>query len=159
MATAAAIMYLQSDQFYLFLIYKSARDFLPSFGSKEIVQNKFSRLRPGQPSCISIETILAIFDLQVTLILPTKFQINWPLGSREEVQSRFSRCRLWQPSYISNQNYLSFFWSTNDFLHHGGHLGFMIRTILFIFDLKAAPILHTKFCLNWPFSSGEEAQK
>ena len=30
-----------------------------------------------------IRTILAIFDLQVTQILPTKFQVNWRLGSRE----------------------------------------------------------------------------
>ena len=34
---------------------------------------------------------LAIFDLQVTQILPTKFQVNWPLGSEEEVQNRFPR--------------------------------------------------------------------
>ena len=38
--------------------------------------------------------ILAIFDLQVTLILPIKFQVNWPLGSREDVQYRFSSWRL-----------------------------------------------------------------
>ena len=28
-----------------------------------------------------IETILAIFDLQVTPMFPTKFQVNWPFGS------------------------------------------------------------------------------
>ena len=28
-----------------------------------------------------IQTFLTIFDLQVTLILPTKFQVNWPFGS------------------------------------------------------------------------------
>ena len=27
-----------------------------------------------------IGTILAIFDLQVTLILPTKYRVNWPRG-------------------------------------------------------------------------------
>ena len=27
-----------------------------------------------------IGMILAIFDLQVTLMLPTKFQVNWPRG-------------------------------------------------------------------------------
>ena len=27
--------------------------------------------------------ILAIFDLHVTPMLPTKFQINWPFGSEE----------------------------------------------------------------------------
>ena len=33
------------------------------------------------------ETILAIFDLQVTLMTPTKFQVNWPLGSGEEAKN------------------------------------------------------------------------
>ena len=28
---------------------------------------------------------------EVTLMLPTKFQVNWPLGSGEEVQNRFSK--------------------------------------------------------------------
>ena len=28
----------------------------------------------------SIETILAIFDLQVTPVCPTKFRVNWPRG-------------------------------------------------------------------------------
>ena len=27
-----------------------------------------------------IGTILAIFDLQVTLMLPTKYRVNWPRG-------------------------------------------------------------------------------
>ena len=27
-----------------------------------------------------IETILAIFDLHVTPVLPTKFRVNWPRG-------------------------------------------------------------------------------
>ena len=33
--------------------------------------------------------ILTVFDLQVTLILPSKFQVNWPCGSGG-VQNRFS---------------------------------------------------------------------
>ena len=28
-----------------------------------------------------IKMILAIFDLQITLILPMKFRVNWPFGS------------------------------------------------------------------------------
>ena len=44
----------------------------------------------------NIGTILAIFDMQVTLILPTKFQANWPFGSGEEVQNRFSSRPLWR---------------------------------------------------------------
>ena len=37
----------------------------------------------------------------------------------------------------------------------GDHLGFPIRTILASFDLTVAPILPTKFQVNWPFGSGE----
>ena len=33
-----------------------------------------------------IGTILANFDLQVSPMLPTKFQLNWPFGSGEEVK-------------------------------------------------------------------------
>ena len=40
----------------------------------------------------------------------------------------------------------------------GGHLGFQIIMILAIFYLQAAPILPTKFLVNWPLGSGEEAQ-
>ena len=79
-------------------------------------------------------TILAIFDLQVAIILPTKFCINWLFSSREEMQNRFSK---WQPLR---------------------HLEFLIGTILAIFDLHVTPILLTKFQVNWPFGS-EEAQK
>ena len=35
--------------------------------------------------------ILAIFDLQVTPMLPTKFQVNWPFGSEDEANNRFSK--------------------------------------------------------------------
>ena len=37
---------------------------------------------------------------------------------------------------------------------HGNHLGFLIGTILAIFDLQVA----SKFGVNWPFGSGEEAK-
>ena len=57
-----------------------------------------------------ISRILAIFDLQVTLILLTKFGVNWPFGSGKEVQIGFLR---WQPSWISNRNDFSYFWSTS----------------------------------------------
>ena len=40
----------------------------------------------------------------------------------------------------------------------GGHLGFLIRIILFIFDLQVTPILPTKIPVNCPFGSGEEIQ-
>ena len=38
-----------------------------------------------------ISMVLAIFDVQVTLMLPTKFGVNWPFGSGEEVKNSFSR--------------------------------------------------------------------
>ena len=59
----------------------------------------------GSYIAFPIRTNLAIFDLQVTQILPTKFQVNWPFSS-EEVQNRFPR---WQPSWISDWNNFRYF--------------------------------------------------
>ena len=47
-------------------------------------------------------------DWQVTPMLPTKFQVNWPIGSGE-AKNRFSRWRPWRPSWISDQNDFSYF--------------------------------------------------
>ena len=63
-------------------------------------------------------------DLQVSQILPTKFRVNSPFSSGEEVKNSFQ---------------------------DGGHPGFLIATILAIFDLQVTPILRTKFQVNWPF--------
>ena len=52
-----------------------------------------------------IRTILAIFDVQVIPLLPTKFQINWPFRS-EEAKNRFSR---WRPAWIYDSNNFSYF--------------------------------------------------
>ena len=41
-----------------------------------------------------IGTILAISDLQVTLVFPSKFLVSWPFSS--EVQNRFSRLPPWR---------------------------------------------------------------
>ena len=41
---------------------------------------------------------LAIFDLQVTQMLPTTFRVNWPFSSGEEAKNRFSRWLPWRPS-------------------------------------------------------------
>ena len=60
-----------------------------------------------------IGTILAIFDLQVTLIVPSKFGVNWPFGSGEEAKNRFSRWQPWRPSWISDRNDFSYFWFTS----------------------------------------------
>ena len=58
---------------------------------------------------LPIGTILATFDLQVTLMLPSKFGVNWPFGSGEEAKNRFSRWRPWQPSWISDRHDFSYF--------------------------------------------------
>ena len=56
----------------------------------------------------SIRKILAIFDLQVTPILPTKFKVNKPFDSGE-AKNRFSRWPPWQTSWISNPKDFSYF--------------------------------------------------
>ena len=74
-----------------------------AFGSGEEAKNKFSRWPPlGFP----IGTILAIFDLQVTRMLPTELQVNWPFGSGEEAKNRFQDG--WRPSWIFDRNDLSY---------------------------------------------------
>ena len=72
-----------------------------------------------------IGTILATFDLQVTLMLPSKFGVNGPFGSGEETKIDFQDGG------------------------HGGYLGFPIETILAIFDLQVTPMLPTKYQVNW----------
>ena len=52
--------------------------------------------------------LLAIFDLQVTPMLPTEFQVNWPFGSGEAI-NRFSIWPPWWPSSISDWNDFSYF--------------------------------------------------
>ena len=42
-----------------------------------------------------IGMLLVIFDLQVTPMLPTQFEVNWLLGLGEEAKNRFARWRLW----------------------------------------------------------------
>ena len=56
-----------------------------------------------------IRTILAIFDLQVTLMLPTKFRVKLLLGLGEEAKNRFSRWLPWRPSWISDRHDFSYF--------------------------------------------------
>ena len=68
--------------------------------------------------------ILVISDLQIALILPTKFQLAF----------RFKEKKF-----------------KKDFQDggHGSHLGFWISMILAIFDLQATPIFPSKFPVNW----------
>ena len=55
-----------------------------------------------------IGKILAIFDLQVTPMLPTKFQDNMRFGLGE-AKNRFSRWPPWQPSWIDDRHDFSYF--------------------------------------------------
>ena len=77
-----------------------------------------------------IGTILAIFDLQVTLMVPSKFGVNWL-----SVQEKKRKIDFQDGS-------------------HGGHLGFPIGTILAIFDLQVTLMLPTKYQVNWPRGVG-----
>ena len=70
------------------------------------VQNIFFNMT-GR-AIIPIGMTLAIFDLQVTLIPPLKFRVNWPYCS-EEVQNILSSWRLWRPNGTSDQNKFSYF--------------------------------------------------
>ena len=74
--------------------------------------------------------ILAIFDLQVTLMHPSKFEVNWPFGSGEEAKNRFSRWWPWRPSWIFDQHDLA------------------------IFDLQVTLMRPTKYRVNWPRGVG-----
>ena len=56
-----------------------------------------------------IRTILAIFDLQAILMLPTKFRVNWLSGLGKEAKKRFSSWPPWRPSWISDRHDFSYF--------------------------------------------------
>ena len=115
-------------------------------------------------------------------MLPTKFGVNWLLGLVEEAKNGFSRWLPWRPSWSSHLLAFSYFWSKShpdasqqvwSQLAFGfrrrsdkwifkllpcGHLGFPIGTILSTFDLQVTLMLPSKFGVNWPFGSGEEAK-
>ena len=107
-------------------IYLSVRCFLSSFKTIGLLfQEKKRKIDfqdggHGEHLGLRIRTILAIFYLQVTLMLPTKFRVNWRFGSGEEVKNRFAR-----------------------------YLGFPIGTILANFDLQVTLMLPTKFQAFW----------
>ena len=77
MAAMMAILDFRSKQFKLFQIYKSPKCFLPSFESNDFsVQEKKRKIgfqdgRHGGHLGFLIGMTLAVFDLQVTLMLPT----------------------------------------------------------------------------------------
>ena len=86
-----------------------------------------------------IWTLLAIFDLQVTSILPMKFQVHWPFCWGEKNQNRFSKWLLWQLSWIFVWNDLSYSWSTSGrdtFYQDFGQLAFWVREKNFKIDFQ-----------------------
>ena len=92
------------------------------------------------------EKIFAVFDLQVALILPAKFGVNWPFRFGE-VQYIFSRWRPWRLSWISDQTYFSCFLFTG--------------SLDISFYLQVALILPTKIRPRYflpSFGSGEDVQ-
>ena len=65
--------------------------FLPSFESIALsVQEKKHKIdfQDGGHLGFPIQMILAIFDLQVTQILPTKFRVIWPKGVEVMIESK-----------------------------------------------------------------------
>ena len=107
MAAMAAILDFQSARFLLFLIYKSPQCFLASLeaiGLSVQVKKRKIDFQDGGHLGFPIGTILAIFDLQVTQMLPSS--VNWVFGSGEEAKNRFSR---WRPSWISDRHDFSYF--------------------------------------------------
>ena len=159
-----------------------SRCFLSSFKSIGLsVQEKKRKIdfqdgHHGGHLGFRIATILAICD-QVIPMLPTEFQVNWPFCSGEEAKNIFTRWPPQRPSWISDGNDFSYFWSTRCFLlsyksvgpsvqekkrktdfQDGGQLGFSIEAILVSFDLLITTMLSTKFQVNRPFGSGEEAK-
>ena len=78
--------------------------------------------------------ILAIFDQQVTPILPIKFRVNGPFYQEKKLKIDFQDGNC------------------------GGHLVFLVGAILAILDLQVTLMILTKFQVSWPFGSGEEAK-
>ena len=96
-----------------------SRCFLPSFKSTGLlVQEKKRKIdfqdgRHRGHLGFPIGMILDIFDLQVTPMLPTKFQVYWPFGLGEEAKNRFSRWQPRRPYWIFDRNDFSYFLSTS----------------------------------------------
>ena len=89
-----AILDFRSEQFQLCLFYKSCRCFLPSFKSTGLSVLDMKRkidLQDGGLGGYLGFPIFALFNLQVTSMLLTKFQVNWLFVSGGEAKNRFLR--------------------------------------------------------------------
>ena len=131
----AAILDFQSARFSLFLIYKSPRCFLASLEAIGLsVQEKKRKIdfQDGGHLGFPMGMILAIFDLPRCFLASLE-------STGLSVQEKKRKIDFQDGG-------------------HGGHLGFPIGTILAIFYLQVTPMLPSKFGVNWPFGSGEEAK-
>ena len=110
----------------------------------------FEQTLNGSQLGFMIGTILAIFDLRVTPMLPTKFRVNWPFSSARLAQFKLffiyksPQCESIGLSVQEKKLNIDF-----QDGGHGGHLGFLIGTILAIFDLQVTLMLPTKFRVKW----------
>ena len=120
----AGSLEFRSKRLLLFLIYRSSRCFLPSFKSIGIsVQDKKRKIDfqdgdHGGHLGFSIGSILTIFYLLLTAMLPTKFQVIGISVQEKKRKIDFSRCR---------------------------HLGISDRNAFSYFDVQVTPKLPTSF--------------
>ena len=150
MAAMAAIWDFLSQQFELFFIYKSPWCFLPSFESVGLsVQKKKGKI---------------YFQMAAIFISTSHPHASYLFSNQLALWFRkISEKKSFKTSWISDPNNLSYFRSPQCFLPsfesvsvrekkrkidfqdgcHGGHLGFLIGTILAIFDLQVTLMLPT----------------
>ena len=77
------LSWISDQNDFSYFLSMSPRCFLPSLESIGLsVQVKKRKIdfQDGGHLVFPIGTILAIFDLQVTPMLPTKYLVNWPKG-------------------------------------------------------------------------------
>ena len=86
--------------------------------------------------------ILAIFVQHVTMMLPTKFQINWPFGSEEakDFQDGHHSSHL---GFLIRMILVNWPFGSGEEAKDFQDLGFPIRMILTIFDLQVTLMLLT----------------
>ena len=130
----------RSKRFYLFLICKLPRYFLPSFESFGLlIQEKKRKIDfqdggHGSHLGFPIGTILDILIYKLPQYVIASFEsVGFSVQGKKRI--------------INFQDG-----------SHGGHLRLPIGTILASFYLQLNPMLPTKFHVNWPFGSGREAQ-
>ena len=99
-----------------------------TFSSGKKVQNRFARQQPLGHLGFLIRTILTLFYLQVTQMLPTKFRVSLPFVSGEEVKNKFLTLKMPQKPASENVNCLCCLLNilanfSNLFLHTGKQCG------------------------------------